>query len=202
MFRIFPTPGGPKFFARRGMPDVAGFKREAAAGVYLGARSRTREDPKWLAWARREWLWSYGAWLAHRPTAELSDAGSLLTSLLSGFPPYGHSRNVLPGPLQKALWGRTSSDIPAWIATLTILLLLSLALARRRAFSPIAAAVIAASLLRYLVGYFFGETELPRISVPPAASLRIGFVLLGMTALDALLRRRAPRASLTTAGGG
>src|SRR5262249_23673116 len=133
VFRIIPTRGGPEFFARRGMPDVEDFKREAAAGVYLGARSPTRNDPRWLAWVRRDWLSSCAAWLAHRPAATLGEAARKLPSLLSGRPRYGSTRTIVPAPVQDLLWSRSHSDILFWIVAEAAFLVFAWTRVRARA---------------------------------------------------------------------
>ena len=195
VLRILQQPDGVSFFARRGLPDLELLRREATTRQFTGRRSVVLRDPVWTKWIEDHWIPTYSAWLIRHPVATVRRPLGNLSTDLSGFPSYAPIRRVLPSPIQDAFWDRSAGELPFWLVAAVGLWLASLKMPRRDNLDLWAIGIILSAVLWYFIAWHLTVAQLGRISVPIGAALRIGIVLLALTALERILRRNEPAAS-------
>jgi hypothetical protein len=111
---------------------------------------------------------------------------------MSGFNGYADERPVLPGPIQDTLWNRdeNSGELGFFAALTLVLWLVSLRAPRRNNLDAWAAGMLAVTVVWYYAGWHLVPTELQRIETPAATALRLGLLILSLTAVDRLLSAR------------
>jgi hypothetical protein len=195
VFRILKTPGGEAYFARRGMPMAALNKEEADVTfdtITWEDRLPVLTDPEWYEWIDSHWLTTYAGWLLRHPVTAIKAPLLDAPRTMSGFNGYADERPVLPGPIQDTIWNRDeNSGELGFFAVLTFVLwLVSLRAPRRNNLDAWAAGMLAVTVVWYYAGWHLVPTELQRIETPAATALRLGLLILSLTAVDRLLSAR------------
>jgi hypothetical protein len=194
VLRILKTHDGADYFAARGMPRLDELKREAETTTMSNIDERpVLVDPQWRQWIDDHWLRAYAGWLLRNPGTVIGGPLDDADIYLSGYSDDAPVQAVLPGPIQDALWDRTSEggDIPLFIGLTLVLLLVSLRAPRKDHLDAFAGGIVAMAVVWYYAAWHFDVVRLQRIAVPPAAALRVGLLLLGLAAVDRLVAGRA-----------
>ena len=179
--RVAPHPDRLEWFVDQGMPA-------SASGEYHFAEMM--EDPGYVRWVEGEGLSTYVRYLATHPwytlTAPLDDLVGERRSfgdevvfgetLLSPGEAYGASRPVIPEVVESVLFnpGHTGGIVFALVATAVAT---GWAWSRRQARWTLPLAIVGVSLVALVVGWHGAASELGRLSLIAAVTLRVGLIL-------------------------
>jgi hypothetical protein len=193
VLRIFQSPENAAYFERRGMPQMAALKKEAATRTDLATNDPVYKDPEWQRWIDAHWKSTYVGWLLRHPLEDIRLPLRDVPNELSGFPNYASVRSALPGPVQDVLWDRAvpTGDVPMFVVLTLVLWLASLRAGRPRSLDALGGLLLAGTTVWYFVGWHLGAAELPRIFVPVAASLRMSLLIVALAAVDRIAVARA-----------
>jgi hypothetical protein len=197
VLRLFQSPENADYFERRGMPQIAALKKEAATKSDGGVLDPVYQNREWQTWIDAHWRLAYAGWLLRHPIEDIRVPITDVPNELSGFPNYGSVRPALPAPIQDALWERTvpAGDVPSLVVLTLLLWVVSLRAGRPSSLDMFGALLLAFATLWYFAGWHMGAVELPRILIPVAALLRVSLIILTLAAVDRLALSRAAQRS-------
>ena len=202
VLRLFPSQEAERYFAARGMPQMAALKKEAATHTDLGSADPVLLNPSWQKWVDEHWERAYVGWLLRHPIASIRIPLTDAPNVLSGISNYSSVRPALPGPVQDLIWDRVpgGGDVPFLVALTLVLWLASLRAGRPGSLDALGAILLAVATLWYYVGWHGVAAELLRILVPVASLLRISLIILALAALDRLVSAARGRLAVSQAG--
>jgi hypothetical protein len=196
VLRIFQSPENAAYFERRGMPQIAALKQEAATRTDLATLDPVYRNEEWQRWIDAHWQRTYAEWLLRHPLDDIRLPLRDVSNELSGFPNYASVRPALPGPVQDALWDRVpGGEVPMFLVLTLVLWLASLRVSAPGSLDALGGLLLASTAVWYFAGWHLGAAELQRVFVPVAASLRLSLLILALAAGDRIAIARAERVS-------
>jgi hypothetical protein len=192
--RVAVDPTALNFFHDHGLPESNEVLAER--GAFLAGASPLWQERPVMNWVDHDYRSTYASYLLstwrHTLSEPFAQLPTAVSSVVTGGLP---ARTVLPEPITQLFWGTTEGDIPFWLAVAAGL---ALAASARRArikhlrvsLLLLAAAALGAIMTWNLTGYgpTAGESELARLFMPVAITLRIGLLLVIVTCVEALGR--------------
>ena len=187
--RYVGDPNAEKYFTDHHIPLTDQIRADHAK--YQGGNSPGYKNPAVYKAFKDHWRPAYVQYLITHPFSTLRKPLNDASTLLAVNVPYGRPRAVLPDPVQNSAFGVSGGDFP--FLFLAVVALWIAARTRRKEMSAsdwAGAAIVAIGLVWYLVVWHLSADELVRLEVPVALTLRLGLLVLALTATDRLLAAR------------
>lgn len=190
--RILPDRDARDHFVDRGLEVTPALRR--ASREHLGPNNPAFDDPAFQDWLTDEWRPAYASYLLKHWPSTLWDPLRETPRWASEDPHDTPARHVLPRSVETLLWnpGHDTWALLTLAGASILLWILSLLRGPPRPVELVPWGLVLLGVVQSEIIWNYSAQELGRLFVPSGATLRLGFVLLALFAVDRVLSARGP----------